>query len=323
MTELTHDTSHHIAAYREGVRYTPLLTPLHLEKEQRVKKPPFESSGLYVMTGGLGGIGRMLSEHLLTSYQAHLVLVGRKAREALSAEQHDVLISLENLAEKRGGTVLYEKVDITDAKAIETLISREETALGKRLHGVIHFAGIIQEELLRDMTSVSLHAMYEAKVYGTISLHEAASKRHNVLFLSSSSARTLKGGMTVGAYCAANEFVEQFAHYQRLTSTVKPYCFSFSMWDETGMSEGSMIKGMLKERGYFPIPKRAGIQTMLACLMTDAPLIYIGLDRSKQEIQEMIQGEIQTEQAVYVFFKTDQTKAFEERLYQSIYTCIQ
>ncbi|KPN13027.1 non-ribosomal peptide synthetase [Bacillus australimaris] len=323
MTELTHDTSQHIAAYREGVRYIPFLSPLHLEKEQRMKKPPFESSELYVMTGGLGGIGRMLSEHLLSSYQTHLVLLGRKARETLSAEQQDVLNSLEKQAEKHGGTVLYEAVDITDAKAIEALISKQEVSLGKRLHGVIHFAGMIQEELLRDMTSVSLHAMYEAKVYGTIALHEAASKRQNVLFLSSSSARTLKGGMTVGAYCAANEFVEQFAHYQRLTSTVKPYCFSFSMWDEIGMSEGSMIKGMLKERGYLPIPKRAGIQTILACLMTDASLIYMGLDRSKQEIQAMLHAEIQAEQAVYVFFKTDQTKAIEERLYQSIYTCLQ
>ncbi|MGY5190345.1 UNVERIFIED_CONTAM: hypothetical protein FO487_21445, partial [Bacillus amyloliquefaciens DSM 7 = ATCC 23350] len=52
MTELTHDTSHHIAAYLEGVRYIPLLSPLHLEKDQKRKKPPFESSGLYVMTGG-------------------------------------------------------------------------------------------------------------------------------------------------------------------------------------------------------------------------------------------------------------------------------
>ena len=153
------------------------------------------------------------------------------------------------------------------------------------------------------MTSVSLHAMYEAKVYGTIALHEAASKRENVLFLSSSSARTLKGGMTVGAYCAANEFVEQFAHYQRLASTVKPYCFSFSMWDETGMSEGSMIKGMLKERGYLPIPKRAGIQTMLACMMTEAPLIYIGLDQAKQEIQEMIQGRLKQSRSYMSFSK--------------------
>lgn len=308
MTELTHDTSHHIAAYREGVRYIPLLSPLHLEKDQKRKKPPFESSGFYVMTGGLGGIGRMLSEHLLTSYQAHLVLLGRKARKALSAEQQDVLTSLEKQAKDHGGTVFYEEVDMTDAKDIEALISRQEAAQGKKLHGVIHFAGIIQEELLADMTSASLHAMYEAKVYGTIALHEAASKRQNVLFLSSSSARTLKGGMTVGAYCAANEFVEQFAHYQRLTSTVKPYCFSFSMWDEVGMSEGSMIKGMLKERGYLPIPKRAGIQTMLACLMTDAPLIYMGLDRSKQDIQEMSQAERQTEQAMYVFLKPTKQK---------------
>lgn len=156
-----------------------------------------------------------------------------------------------------GGKVLYEKADITAEKEVEAIISRHEVAGNRRLDGIIHFAGIIQEELLADMTSVSLNDMYEAKVYGTIALHEAASKRRNVLFLSSSSARTLKGGMTVGAYCAANEFVEQFAHYQKLTSTVKPYCFSFSMWDEIGMSEGSMIKGMLKERGYLPISKQA------------------------------------------------------------------
>ncbi|KEP25300.1 non-ribosomal peptide synthetase [Bacillus zhangzhouensis] len=323
MTECTYDKRSHIAAYRGSVRYIPLLSPLHLEKEQKMKKPPFESSGLYVMTGGLGGIGSLLSEHLLKSDQAHLVLLGRKEREALSAEQQDILTSLEKQAKDHGGTVLYEKVDITDAKEVEALISRQEVARGKRLDGIIHFAGIIQEELLADMTSVSLHDMYEAKVYGTIALHEAASKRQNVLFLSSSSARTLKGGMTVGAYCAANEFVEQFAHYQKLTSTVKPYCFSFSMWDEIGMSEGSMIKGILQERGYLPISKQVGFQTMLACLMTDAPLMYMGLDRSKKEIEEMVHAEIQKEQAIYVFFKTDQTKAIEERLYHSIHTCLQ
>lgn len=64
---------------------------------------------------------------------------------------------------------------------------------------------------------------------------------------------------------------------------------------------------------------------MLACLMTDAPLIYTGLDRSKKEIHEMVHAdaEMQTEQTFYVFFKTDQTKAVEERLYQSIHTCLQ
>lgn len=323
MTELTRDKHSHIAAYREGVRYTPHLTPLHLEKEQKMKNPPFESSGLYVMTGGLGGIGRMLSEHLLKAYQAHLVLLGRKEREALSTEQQETLSLLEKQARDYGGTVLYEKADITDAKAVESTISKYEVDRGRRLHGIIHFAGIIQEELLAQITSVSLNEMYEAKVYGTIALHEAASKRQNVVFLSSSSARTLKGGMTVGAYCAANEFVEQFAHYQKLTSTVKPYCFSFSMWDEIGMSEGSMIKGILKERGYLPISKQAGFHTILAGLMTDAPLIYMGLDRSKKEIQELVHTEMQMEQTIYVFFKADQTKAIEERLYQSISTFIQ
>ncbi|MFS0655873.1 amino acid adenylation domain-containing protein [Bacillus sp. 179-C3.3 HS] len=323
MRELTQETRHHLAAYRAGVRYIPLLTPLPLDKEQQMKNPPIKASGLYVMTGGLGGIGKMMSEYLLDSHQVHLVLLGRRERHDLTEEQKETLSSLEKRAQVVGGTVVYEKTDITDAQAIESIISRHEETVGQTLQGVIHFAGIIQEELLADMTPHSLNDMYEAKVYGTVALHEAASRRQHVLFMSSSSARTLKGGMTVGAYCAANEFVEQFAQYQKLTSTVKPYCFSFSMWDEVGMSEGSMIKGILKERGYLPIPKQAGFNTILAGLMTNVELIYTGLDRTKQEIQELVNEDIQTEQAMYIFFKTDQTKAIEERLYQSIHTFLQ
>ncbi|OLP65656.1 Linear gramicidin synthase subunit D [Bacillus pumilus] len=323
MTELTRKKRDHLAVYREGVRYIPVLTPLQLEKEQQMKKPPFETSGLYVMTGGLGGIGNMLSEYLLTSHQVHLVLLGRREREDLSEEQKEALALLEKRAEDHGGTVVYETTNITHTEAVESIMSKHEVARGTRLHGIIHFAGIIQEELLADMTSVSLNEMYEAKVYGTIALNEAASKRQDVLFISSSSARTLKGGMTVGAYCAANVFVEQFAQYQLLTSTVKPYCFSFSMWDEIGMSEGSMIKGILKERGYLPMSKQTGLHTILAGLMTNASLIYTGLDRSKKEIQELVNEEVHLEQGIYVFFKTDQTKAIEERLYQSIHTFLQ
>ncbi|MFJ5965681.1 amino acid adenylation domain-containing protein [Bacillus sp. NPDC093026] len=323
MTEMKSKKPDHIVAFREGMRYVPVLTPLHLEKKQQVKKPPFELSGLYVMTGGLGGIGSMLSEYLLTTHQVHLVLLGRRAKDDLPANQKETLSLLEKLAEDHGGTVVYEKADITDANTIESIVSKHEVAHGSWLKGIVHFAGIIQEELLAQITSVSLNEMYEAKVYGTIALHEAASKRRNVLFISSSSARTLKGGMTVGAYCAANEFVEQFTHYQKLTSTVKPYCFSFSMWDEIGMSEGSMIKGILKERGYLPISKQAGLNTILAGLMTNATLIYAGLDQSKREIQELVNAEIQIEQAIYVFFKTDQSKAIEERLYHSIQTFLQ
>ncbi|MGE6631996.1 amino acid adenylation domain-containing protein [Bacillus sp. NPDC077027] len=317
MKEIVIGKSQLVTAYREGNRFVPALRPIDMVAERK-DKPPFVTSGLYVVSGGLGGIGYILCEYLLSAYQVNLVLLGRRALGDLPSAQLERLSHLQEKAAKHGGSVVYEKASISDPNEIDTIILRHEVTLEQKLKGIIHFAGIIQEQLLADVTVDSLQYMYEAKVYGTISLHEVAKKRDDVLFISSSSARTLTGGMTVGAYCAANTFVEQFALYQKLTSSVKPYCFSFSIWDEVGMSEQAIIKDILKERGYTPISKREGLNTLRAGLMTDVPIIYTGLDRTKRDIRELTRQKEQKETTIHAFFKAGQTKGMEEWLHEAM-----
>ena len=41
------------------------------------REPAFRRGGTYVITGGLGGLGRVFAEHLAQKYDARLVLTGR------------------------------------------------------------------------------------------------------------------------------------------------------------------------------------------------------------------------------------------------------
>ncbi|HVU67020.1 MAG TPA: type I polyketide synthase, partial [Ktedonobacteraceae bacterium] len=67
--------SERAVAYRQGRRYLQSYKPLHLE----VGQLPLRQRGVYLITGGLGGIGMALADYLARMYQARLVLVGRSA----------------------------------------------------------------------------------------------------------------------------------------------------------------------------------------------------------------------------------------------------
>jgi NAD(P)-dependent dehydrogenase (short-subunit alcohol dehydrogenase family) len=77
---------------------------------------------MYVITGGLGGIGVEVAKHLLREHQARVLLIGRTllpdrsawpshlAKGDELARRIESLIALERL----GGTVAYSAVDVGD-----------------------------------------------------------------------------------------------------------------------------------------------------------------------------------------------------------------
>ena len=85
--EVLTDTDDAIVAYRNGHRWvqTTQTSPLQIENGQRLRK-----NGVYLITGGLGGVGMLLSEYLARNYQARLILVNRgEASLDLQAWEHD------------------------------------------------------------------------------------------------------------------------------------------------------------------------------------------------------------------------------------------
>lgn len=279
--------------YRNNKRFKIGIEKLDVLKNKE-HMIPLKEGGVYVITGGLGGVGSLIAKTLMANYRANIVLLGRRkiqfnSKEAIShihkpkVERYRELKSYE----KYGGSVEYISCDICDFNEIDRILKEYSTKFNRDVDGIIHFAGIIQEKLIVEQTEEELLDMYEAKVFATWVLNKVLERYEESIFISASSARTLLPGMTVSAYCSANDFIGNFAYYQNNNNKNRNYCFSWSLWDEIGMSEGLVVRDSLNNKGFSPINSMAGKNSFLASLRFDAPLVYIGVNDSKRDVCQL------------------------------------
>ena len=243
--------------------------------------------------GGLGGIGVEIAKYLLKHYQARLLLVGRTPLPHRSTwdahlEQVDNVsqrIKAYLLLEPLGGEIIYSAVDVCDRAQLQQVVEQAKLRWQCELDGVIHLAGIAQEKMLVEETQASLAATLRPKVLGTWVLSQLLKDRPDSVFISFSSVNSFFGGIGVGAYAAANSFLDCFFQYQRSKGSLRSYCFSWSMWNEVGMSRNASVKELLRARGYYVITAKQGLQSLLALLHHDQAQILVGLDGSRHPIR--------------------------------------
>jgi amino acid adenylation domain-containing protein len=70
-----------VVAWRHGYRWVRAYEPATIERGPA----PIRDRGAYLITGGLGGVGLILADHMATTYGARLALVGRSASAVRSA----------------------------------------------------------------------------------------------------------------------------------------------------------------------------------------------------------------------------------------------
>ena len=116
------------------------------------------TGGIYLITGGLGGLGLALAEHLIKKHQARIVLTGRTplpGRERWPALMDGAdtdarlrfrIASLLEL-EAAGGHVLTICKDVTNADHMRDAVSLSKERFGA-LHGVFHTAGTLDDGLI-------------------------------------------------------------------------------------------------------------------------------------------------------------------------------
>src|SRR5262249_54445170 len=76
ITEIKEDSPEASVAYRGNRRWVQNYEPLSLERGARPVRP-LRVNGVYLITGGLGGVGMQIAEYLARSVQARLTLTGR------------------------------------------------------------------------------------------------------------------------------------------------------------------------------------------------------------------------------------------------------
>ena len=155
-TELAARPSDREVAYRQGRRLVPRLEAVNWQAIPQ-QDLPFGSGRTYLLTGGLGEIGREVAAWLLREHQVRLLVLGRTAlppreqRDNASGSDRDRIEALERL--EKLGPVRYESVDVGDERAVRRVVSEVENDWVCRLDGVIHLAGVRHDCALADETA--------------------------------------------------------------------------------------------------------------------------------------------------------------------------
>ncbi len=290
--EITALPAESVVAYRGGERWAPRLANAALAASEK-QPPPFEQGGLYLLTGGLGGIALEVARHLVKEYGARLLLVGRTALDGLDAERGKALGELQSLAESRapGAGVRYEVADVCDAEALAGAVASAEAQWGVALGGVLHLAGTFRERLIADETRDDFRSAIAPKVQGTRAVIEVLRTRPEAFLVGFSSVNGFFGGFSSGAYAAANAFLDASIERERARGR-RAISLAWSLWDEVGMSRGFAMKELSRAQGYIPVSRAQGLRSFLAALRSREAAIWIGLDAGGPQVRRHLEGAV-------------------------------
>lgn len=242
--ELSLGSKDSVIAYRNNRRWVLTF------EQHRIEKPPPEISGLrdggvYLITGGLGGLGLVLAEHLAKSaHNVKLVLVGRTpfpTRESWprllgghGADGAAGRIRKIQELESHGAQVLVESADVTDEGQMRGVVERASARFG-RVHGVVHTAGVPGGGIIQFKTPEKAASILAPKVQGARILGKLFHDSQLDFMLLCSSRSAVLGGFGQVDYCAANAFLDAFAHYNSSAGNARTIAVDWDGWQDVGM----------------------------------------------------------------------------------------
>ncbi len=243
--ELVSDARDVTVAYRSGLRWTQAFEPVRLEAAPN-ERGLLKQEGVYLITGGMGGIGLALAEHLARTRRARLALVGRTqlppkdewaGRLDAHAEGDEVCRKIRGLQalESLGAEVFVASADVSDELRMKEVLRQTRKRFG-RIDGVIHAAGIAPGGMIETKTPEAMADVLAPKVRGTRVLESLLRDEPPDFIALFSSLDSILGTFGQADYCAANAFLDAFAHYGVRRNATPTLTVNWDMWGEAGMA---------------------------------------------------------------------------------------
>lgn len=217
VTELLADNSEETIAYRENNRWVQAFEPIQL-KETGLER--LKEKGVYLLTGGLGGLGFALSKSLAKKFSPKLVLLSRNPNQTEKVAE----------LEKLGAEVLVIAANVANQLDMENAITETHKRFGK-INGVFHLAGVPGEGVIQSKTVEMADAVLSPKLQGTIVLDKVLRDEKLDFMVLYSSINSIIGGMGEVDYCAANAFMDAYANYNTTQHAIPTYAINWGAWE--------------------------------------------------------------------------------------------
>ncbi|HZO75613.1 MAG TPA: SDR family NAD(P)-dependent oxidoreductase [Ktedonobacteraceae bacterium] len=304
IAELTSEQEHPIVALRGNRRWIQTFEPVMLDKQEQ-SSSLLREGGVYLITGGLGGIGLALSEHLVHRVGARLVLVGRSALpprhswDQVMARADDPTqgiartISAIRAMEAQGANILMLQADVTSEEQMSAVIAQTLETFGA-LHGVVHAAGVPGMGLMQLKTKEQAKNVLAPKVQGTRVLQRVLKRqlpdqKLDFLVLCSSITAITGGGPGQVDYAGASAFLDAYA--QRYAEEQSPVIsinwgeWQWNAWEAGLAGYDAQTQTFLREhRHQFGISFAEGAEAFARILSAWLPHVVV----SPQDIHTLI-----------------------------------
>lgn len=279
--ELKAGANEYKIADRNGQRYVERIDRVDIAAGEE-RSLSLKMDGVYVITGGMGGLGLHIAKQLASKAKINIAFINR-SKLPVQAEWETILnektngklcrtINAIREIQNLGAEVLCLSADISNEEhmieAVEALTKRYGS-----INGVVHAAGIGEGNLLGNLTDEHFRRVMASKVQGTWLLDKLIQPEGIDFFVMFSSAITLVGGVGSGPYTAANSYMDAFAAYRKRKGD-KSLVINWPAWENTGLAEGAVID---EEKELFSVlPVQQGVDAFEISLNSNLSQVLVG-----------------------------------------------
>ena len=272
LAELASESTSVVIAYRGSRRWVQSFESLRLNDEP-ARPALLRGRGVYLITGGLGGVGFAFAQYLAQTVKARIALVQRSAfparenwEEWLETHGADDDVSLKivevRALEQQGAAFLILSADVSDRDQMAKSVAAVYETFGE-LHGVIHAAGVPGGGIIELKTREGAESVLRPKVEGTLALSNTLGDARLDFFVLCSSLGSILGEFGAVDYCAANAFLDAFAHFDAARNGRATVSINWDTWQEVGMAFKTQVPSELKKKRQEALDK--GIRSGEGC----------------------------------------------------------
>jgi acyl transferase domain-containing protein/7-keto-8-aminopelargonate synthetase-like enzyme/acyl carrier protein/2-polyprenyl-3-methyl-5-hydroxy-6-metoxy-1,4-benzoquinol methylase len=279
-----------------------------------------KEQGVYLITGGAGGLGLIFAEYLAKNFQAKLVLTGRSDLIPEKVKHIQLLSSL-------GAEVFYQKADVAKRNDVEEVIAQTKSRFG-HINGIIHAAGVIQDTWIVKKTPNDIVAVLASKVFGTLNLDEVTQNEPLDFFVLFSSMASVVGNVGQCDYAYANGFMDHFAAWRsglekQQKRFGKTLSINWPLWRSGGMRVDEQTeKWLANTLGMQPMSTETGIAAFCQGLKWKEINQLMVLEGYRAKVRKGLGIETAVSKATTVSKVPAQTDQLLEKLQKDLLTVI-
>jgi acyl transferase domain-containing protein len=251
ISEFAEEHASRVIAYRGKYRWERHFEQIRLKEPLPCSVPSkaaairrLKPGGVYLITGGTGGIGLAIAGYLANACRPRLVLTRKSPFpkksswiELVSAPDTPAPV-LKTIAalmeiEKMGAEIDVLVADASDREQMQTAVGEVFARYGT-INGVIHAAGIVRPGLIQAKTRETADSVLAPKVYGAMILFDLLKQVKPDFLVLFSSITSILTPYAECDYSAANCFLDAYSSFANTHGGFHTLTINWPGWREVG-----------------------------------------------------------------------------------------